>query len=216
MDLIRRRAFLIGSQRVVPPGFRAVDFIQSTGRQYINTGYIASNNTKSIVRVDYVSGNGNSFIYGGARSYNNRSYECYPWDNDMQFGYGTSINYVRDIISKSGQIVTIKRQGKAIELVWEDGTIMSGENVDSVEFDSQLPVALFALNRYSGISYPTTGNKCFSAQFYDGDTLVRNFIPCVREADDKPGMYDLCGSIYSETNSPFYTNAGTGEFVVSP
>ena len=36
---------------------------------------------------------------------------------------------------------------------------------------------------------------------------IRNFIPCVRKADSKPGMYDT-------VTKTFYTNAGTGEFIV--
>ena len=34
-----------------------------------------------------------------------------------------------------------------------------------------------------------------------------NFIPCVRKSDSKPGMYDT-------VSKTFYTNAGTGEFIV--
>lgn len=39
----------------------------------------------------------------------------------------------------------------------------------------------------------------------DNNIVVRHFIPVVRNSDDKPGMYDL-------VNDVFYTNAGTGEF----
>lgn len=39
--------------------------------------------------------------------------------------------------------------------------------------------------------------------------LVRNFIPCYRRADKLAGMYDIVGNV-------FYTNAGSGSFIVGP
>jgi len=94
--------------------------------------------------------------------------------------------------------------------------MMTGTNVDTGEFECPFTLTLFALRRYRGIEYPNAGNKCFLAKFYDGNVLMRHFVPCVRESDGKPGMYDLCGSICPLTDSPFYTNAGTGEFLVGP
>lgn len=48
------------------------------------------------------------------------------------------------------------------------------------------------------------------------DDIICDLVPCYHESDGKPGMYDLCGSICPLTNSPFYINAGTGEFLVGP
>ena len=42
---------------------------------------------------------------------------------------------------------------------------------------------------------------------------VCKFVPCIRKSDNKPGLYDLCGSICPLTGNSFYINAGTGEFV---
>ena len=38
-------------------------------------------------------------------------------------------------------------------------------------------------------------------------TFIMKMIPCVRKSDNKPGMYDT-------VSKTFFTNAGTGEFVV--
>ena len=44
-------------------------------------------------------------------------------------------------------------------------------------------------------------------QINDGDTMLRNFIPCYRKSDSEPGMYDT-------VTKQFFTNAGTGTFLV--
>ena len=49
--------------------------------------------------------------------------------------------------------------------------------------------------------------KLYSCQMYYEDTLIRNFIPCYRKLDNEIGMYDL-------VSNQFYTNAGTGVFLM--
>ena len=51
--------------------------------------------------------------------------------------------------------------------------------------------------------------KCYYAKIWEDDVLVRNFIPCYRKSDNEPGLYDT-------VNKVFYTNSGTGEFLVGP
>jgi len=43
----------------------------------------------------------------------------------------------------------------------------------------------------------------------ENGTVVRHFFPCYRKSDMKPGMYDT-------VNGVFYTNAGSGEFILGP
>jgi hypothetical protein len=48
--------------------------------------------------------------------------------------------------------------------------------------------------------------KIKSAKFYNGDTLVFDFVPCYRKVDGVIGMYDL-------VSNTLYTNDGTGTFL---
>ena len=70
-----------------------------------------------------------------------------------------------------------------------------------------IPIYLFTFN-----SNYTASNKynkqCIKyCKIYNSDVLVRNFIPCYRKSDSVAGMYDT-------VNGVFYTNQGTGSFVV--
>lgn len=51
------------------------------------------------------------------------------------------------------------------------------------------------------------GMRIYICKLYDGNAMIGNFVPCVRKSDSKPGMYDT-------VSKTFYTNAGTGEFIV--
>lgn len=47
------------------------------------------------------------------------------------------------------------------------------------------------------------------AEIYDGATLALQIIPCFRKSDYEPGLYDV-------VNGVFYTNQGTGSFILGP
>jgi hypothetical protein len=47
--------------------------------------------------------------------------------------------------------------------------------------------------------------KLYYLEIYDNGSLVRSFIPCVRNSDSQIGLYDI-------VNGVFYQNQGTGSF----
>ena len=49
--------------------------------------------------------------------------------------------------------------------------------------------------------------RIYGCKIYNSDKLIRDFIPCYRKADNVSGMYDV-------VNKKFYTNAGTGNFLI--
>jgi len=82
-----------------------------------------------------------------------------------------------------------------------------------------------AIHTFNEATFTTTGNallgnfnytnyipalaKYYESKWWNDGVLIRDFIPCYRKSDDKPGYYDI-------VNNTFYTNAGTGEFVLGP
>ena len=51
--------------------------------------------------------------------------------------------------------------------------------------------------------------KLYDIKIYKNNVLVYNAIPCYRKSDQEVGLYDLIGNV-------FYTNQGTGSFLVGP
>ena len=69
------------------------------------------------------------------------------------------------------------------------------------EFETNINGYLFKANGANSVG----PMKIYRFKLYDSEDLIRNFIPCYRRSDNKPGLYDL-------VTSEFYTNQGTGEF----
>lgn len=54
--------------------------------------------------------------------------------------------------------------------------------------------------------------RMYYFKYFEGETIMKDLVPCYSKSDGVIGMYDLCGSICPLTNTPFYINAGTGSF----
>lgn len=63
---------------------------------------------------------------------------------------------------------------------------------------------LFAMNR-NGTAREFGWFKMYYCKLWDGETLVRDFVPCYRKSDSVIWMYDL-------VNNQFYTNSWSGAF----
>ena len=89
-----------------------VEYLESTGTQYIDTGFIPNQDTG----IDIVTmpldvrdaGSWQGFIpYGSAVSYYSRAFECYSVGGNFEINYGCEPEYLNLGSIVAGQIVTI-------------------------------------------------------------------------------------------------------------
>jgi hypothetical protein len=93
----------------------------------------------------------------------------------------------------------------------EDGTSINGSVLDSSIhkiIETTLEIPLFTRNPNGGnLTLEVFNGKIYCCKFYKDYKIIRDFVPCYRTTDRVAGMYDLVSGV-------FYTNAGTGEFIV--
>lgn len=93
-----------------------------------------------------------------------------------------------------------------------DGLFINGLFIISLQYDNNEWINPLG-STYKLLFFPHSSRyfygKLFYCSFSIKDELIRNFIPCYRKADNEAGMYDL-------VSGEFYTNAGTGSFIVGP
>lgn len=108
--------------------------------------------------------------------------------------------------------VAVYITGDTVEMVFSPTDItINGTTVNinkgSLSYQSN-NIWLFCKQNAGGTGVDIMGGcDIYNCEIYDGGNLIRSFIPCVRKSDSKPGMYDT-------VSKTFYTNAGTGEFIV--
>ncbi len=205
---------LFGYENVLS-GFERIEYLQASGTQYIDTGYIHDNSTKVDMRIkfDSVSQDYQSF-YGARNSKTDTEKGFSMWLNKAKFrrafggsagnidSHTVSTSTIYDIhLDKSGACTATPEGGEAIDLG-------SGTQGDSLAYTDYL----FAINQYVVTAAYTgwkadflTRAKLYSCKIYSGTALVRDFIPVRRTSDGVLGLLDLA-------HGNFYTNAGTGSF----
>ena len=178
-------------------GYKKLEYIQSSGTQYIDTGFKPNQNTK--IELDVLSAEGTSsnipYIFGTQDSNNN--YFVATW----VLGYGSGM-VTTGINLYDGKFHVVKVENGAL---YKDGSIIAQRTVSS--FSIGVPIFLFAVNS-SRQSMGYGACKLRSCKIYNNGMLVRDFIPC-KNPSGVIGLWD-------DVNSVFYQNAGSGTFISGP
>ena len=189
----------------LPEGYREVDYLESTGWQWIDTGVIPSyargDDVYSQIEFKFLDISRQQRI-SGVREENYTQFFLNVTPSAIMGAQVNSSEWL--IYGEADTDWHTAGYDVRTKTVNFDGTEYPYPSIaDYVEYS--LPLYLFARN--------TNGNADL---FFIGRirafayTDIRSYIPCVRISDSKPGMYDLCGSICPLTGTPFYINAGAG------
>jgi hypothetical protein len=181
-------------QSRLPSEYQEVEWIWSSGTQYINTGVKASNtlSTKLVMQPN-TSYTSEYAVFGDAWSANalffmeyNGRYRLHNWWNYWDFA------------SVIAWETTIETNSTWIIINGTSYSLTAGSNY------SNNNIWLFAT--WDGIQTSRRGRfQVYSFQISNNNVLVRDFVPCYRIADTVIWLYDI-------VNNVFYTNAGGGTF----
>lgn len=186
------------------PEYTELAYIESTGTQYIDTGFKPSSNTRIVVDFenmkDFSSTPASVTPLFGARAEVSLDVfgmwlglTTYPHFGDVSHtaagGFSVNIN-ARLTYEMNGNVARIGTE-----------TITCGSDT----FTTNCNLHLLGMNTNGTIYVHRARGRLYSCQIYDSGTLVRDFVPCQRASGDV-GMLD-------RVNRVFYGNKGTGVFV---
>lgn len=192
-----------------------VEYIESTGTQYLQLGVDTDYNTTDLY-IDYqytsvTAGSGYSQGAVYSLSYY-RNYTDALWSAFSSAGYGIytyaygkSSSGERIYPNASTERCVLKRNSNGLFINDEQKTI--SQNYTPVG-NSTSNITLFAMNYGENQSIMMKSKmRLYGFKLGNSQGEKYNLVPCVRKLDNVAGMYDTI-------NKKFYTNNGTGEFVV--
>lgn len=180
--------------------YQVVDYIESSGTQYIDTGVYPLNANHLIFKGIITSGTTDASFYGSNSSGN---FTLNTMSGLYQFGVGSYININSSQARNVLHNIEIFASSTQQKLIVDGETLLN--NTETKTIINTQTIYLFGRNTNNSLSIPMKG-KIYYFKMYNGDTLVRDFVPCIRKSDNEIGMYDL-------VNKQFYTNQGTGTFI---
>ena len=199
----------------LPAEYQEVEYIESTGTQWINTCYVPKTNTEARLEISFsgpfspasrnttifhsTSTNGRDCFGLNFGEANNQANEMYAWANKSNAQGGPIESFgITDNIKNNKNLIVMK-----------SGSISYGiasRQLSTKEYDNDIELRLLA-NRKSISDIKTFSvyrAKIYSLQIFEGDILKRYYIPCYRKSDGVKGLYDLVEEV-------FHTNRGTGD-----
>ena len=184
---------------LLPAQYQQVEYIQSSGTQWIDTGFTPNQDTRVICDFQLTSIT-SSFILGARTSSTSNSYTFNMDSTGFVSAYRNSGN-LPVAQSDTERHVVEKNRG----VTYFDGETKLMVSKDGNNFAADGPLNLFACNNGGAKGYLPSCSRIYSCIIYDNGKLVREYIPCYRKSDDVVGLYDVL-------NDKFYTNQGTGKF----
>ena len=181
--------------------YTEVEYLQSSGTQYINALYKPNSNTKVIIDIDNMP-QGSSWmgLFGSRSTTDNTATDQFSFFRNNNNGYRTDFGSEQQAFSSVNiNTRTTIIKNKNVTTIGET-TITN----TSATFSGTCNMYIFAVNKANTLDAPTSGVKIYSCQIYDNDTLVRDFIPVL----DKIGT----ACLYDKVTKQFFYNQGTGKF----
>lgn len=185
----------------LPAGYTLLEYVELTGSQYLKTTIEPVQNDEIKATMQLKLGNTSGAWFScGTGTYqwlllNNSYYKYFASGNAPQFSPALSTGAVYDI--EAAATCTAKSLGANTSTA----TSSYGGATDGNDKKLYIGVRANLSAYFKGYIY--------SFGVYRNDEAILYLLPCVRNADDKAGLYDIVGNT-------FYLSDGNDDFVAGP
>lgn len=189
----------------LPSGYTELEWIESTGTQYIDTGFIPTNNTGLDITFENISYPQDDNVILGSRSEFISDAIVFGLKSSgwIYFQHGVT-DFFANPHGGWGEL------GKIYNVVFDssnNSVYCNGLLINtfpSVNFAGKNSMVLFGYHDNYGV-FTNANTRVYRFKIYDNGNLVRDYVPCINPSS-AVGMYDTVNNI-------FYGNAGTGSFI---
>lgn len=198
-------AAMLSDGPTLPSGYTQLEYIESTGTQFIDTGVNASDTVEFTLDADVSDSNasGNHHILSGSDNSNMIILRVKSGGSGYAARRGsaalTDIPLTGDVFGRH----TFSLASGTFSI--DDG---DGVSVSSSTFSVDVSMALFGMANNGGATQ-LSEMKVYSLVMHESGEKVRDFVPVRRNSDSEVGLFD---TVYQQ----FYANGGDGQFVAGP
>ena len=184
-----------------------LEYLESTGTQYIMTNIPATNDTGIYIKMASMDTYNDAVFIGSRKTTNSRFWignsRRSGTTDALYFGWNTVTDSANRPEISVGDIHTVKMNYTNYRWNVFDTTIKE-DNLPTLA-DNNIPMAIFAGNDNGTVKFKSK-MRLYNLKISKDNEMKYEFIPCYRNRDGKAGLYDLI-------NNVFYLNDGTGEFI---
>lgn len=187
-----------------PDGYKKLEYIESTGEQWIDTKFKPNENTRTILifepTKEYSSISG---VFGVRDTAASNAAKMYVLWNSGAAAFRTDYFGTQQTLSVSTLLA--KHTADKNKYVTAIGNGIAVNVQSSGQCANNM--YLFGVNNAGSVNY-LSSYKLFCCLIYDNGNLIRKFFPC-KNISSEAGLYDFC-------ENQFYGNSGSGVFIAGP
>ena len=199
------------AEEALPTGYVQIDYIKSTGSQYIDTGVTAASDLKA--ELDYVPHEQEGDGSFGTFKDDAADWRFAPHRDGCFFDCGKArlglTSNAAKLQAGTRYIVKVGYDGASASLYSDvcnaSGTLLSHLTGSVNGEPHSVNIYLFGVNNESGAT--CTKMRVYSFKLRNNGTLVRDFVPARRLSDGMLGLLNL-----AQTGETFYPKLGGGSF----
>lgn len=195
----------------LPAAYTALEYLESSGTQYINTQHIPDTNTGLYNRYAYTTnsaGQSSGVKHSNSQMLINARYALgasngFGWNAWVAVNQNKYIN-IGDIVECSINWRNSRRAIVAAPNRTDSWPVTMFGAASTLQGVYTKPIFLFGFNN-NGSMAESAPYRMFEARISSGAEIAAILIPALRKADGVAGMWDT-------VRKQFFTNAGTGVF----
>ena len=211
LPTISKTGYTFAGWSLLPEGYKPVEYIESTGTQYIDTGVLGSKDIGYDLEFKVNEYGSEKGIFSTSTANSGPHYVLQAHSGYVRLYLSNASNSVVNvgIFQNDTNFHNLKyNTNNDFKMIYDDSTITTS----TVNNTPDIPYSyvLFA-RKYGNIGVINNSKIALkSAKIYNNGELVRDFVPCVQISTGKAGLYD-------RVNGVFYGNdATTGDDFTVP
>ena len=186
-----------GGASRLPQGYTEVEYIQNTGTSYINTNYYPNQDTRILAEMQVVTFNSYGRLLGAGNHNTANTISCDYVDsgNIFEISWGGYTGWTQYSVVSNYDKHTYDWNKNYFYI---DGTLLDSKTYNT--FTCSYKLGIFNVLESGNVPTSNAGRyfygKLYSFKIYDNGTLVRDFVPAMRDSDNKYGLYDIVNDVF--------------------
>ena len=190
----------LGRKEYRPDGESDIEYLESTGIQYINTDIIPDANTGIRIKAEAI--NSIEAYVVGLRNNSDNTRWCIGHSARYYYGYGT---WASNSTASNFNIVDLNYlNDKKYSRRDLNGTVIDYLNLPTLSFTPAYPIWIFA---GSGSSNTKWSGRIYYVKITQGNEIIMDLVPVRR---------DQVGYLYDKVSGKLFGNSGKGNFILGP
>mgnify|MGYP003291880365 CR=1 FL=1 len=201
---------------ILPAEYLLLDRLISYGGEHIDTGLLPSATLG--FEIDFrisneMAANSHARSILGCRhpNYYTNAYQLTTYTTLSDGDYGGAFAF--GSVSSSSEYRYIKAPGnmnnyRRLKVSLKNAVFTDADGnqttfTENLTFSDPVTIYLFAYNESDYKASEQSDMTLYRCKFYDGDTLIRDFVPALRRSDDVAGLYDRVEDTFYEDKSGY-------------